>query len=167
MCIKGFSPSVSERLVLCFPVCNLRVHWIQNSPGDTKTPLATSLHARDGTQVISLLGAEVQELFGDLCCYGMVAVVGSRHFAVAIPQKACHGLGGVQSQRLLEDIQALAHCSGGVVVVVERLLLLLGCESECEKAEKQSQECDDVHQLFGVVREVIACADEYMSSSPQ
>ena len=99
--------------------------------------------------------------------YGMVAVVGSRHFAVAIPQKACHGLGGVQSQRLLEDIQALAHCSGGVVVVVERLLLLLGCESECEKAEKQSQECDDVHQLFGVVREVIACADEYMSSSPQ
>lgn len=95
----------------------------------------------------------------------MVAVVGSRHFAVAITQKACHGLGGVQSQRLLEDVQALAHCGGGVVVMVKGLLL--GGESECEKVEKQSQECDDVHQLFCVVREVIACADEYMSSSPQ
>jgi hypothetical protein len=112
----------------------LKVPWNHNSPGNTKTPLATSLHARDRTQVIALLSTEVQELFGDLCCYGMVAMVGSRYFAVAVTQETCHGLSGVQCQRLLEDIQALAHGGGGVVMVVKRLLL--GCKCECKRADE-------------------------------
>ena len=113
---------------------SIRIYCNHSLPSNTKTPLATSLHARDRTQVIALLSTEVQELFGDLCRYGVVAMVGSRHFAVTIAQEACHGLGGVQCQRLLEDVQALAHGGGGVVVMVERLLL--GCRCECKKADE-------------------------------
>lgn len=66
----------------------------------------------------------------------MVAVVRSRHFAVAIAQEAGHGLGGVQSQGLLEDVQALRH-GGRVVGVVERLLgVVLRGEGDCDEAEE-------------------------------
>lgn len=109
--IKGFSPS-----------------------GNTKTPLAASLHTRNGTQVIALLSTEVQELFGDLCRYSMVTVIRCRYFAVAIAQEACHGLCRMQRQRLLKDVQALAHGGGGVVVMVKGLLL--GCKGECKQAEE-------------------------------
>ena len=122
------------KISMCFPICSTKVHRNNyNSPGNTKTPLATSLHARDRTQVIALLSTEIQELFGDLCGYRMVAIVGSRHFAVAIAKEACHRLGRVQRQRLLKDVQTLAHGGGGVVVVVQRLLLL-GCKGECKEA---------------------------------
>jgi hypothetical protein len=120
----------------CFPICGLKIYRQSDLPGNTKTPLAASLHAGNGTKVVALLSAEVQELFGDLCRYSMVAVVRGRHFTVAISQKACHGLGRVQRQRLLEDVQALAHGGGGVVVMVVKRLLLLGGEGECKKVEQ-------------------------------
>ena len=119
----------------CFPICGLKIYRQSDLPGNTKTPLAASLHTRNGTQVIALLSTEVQELFGDLCRYSMVAVVRGRHFTVAISQKACHGLGRVQRQRLLEDVQALAHGCGGAVVMMKRLLLM-GCKGERKKAEE-------------------------------
>jgi hypothetical protein len=122
-------------LVPCSLVCNLKIRGNCDSPGNTKTPLAASLHARNRTQVVALLSAEVQELFGDLCGDSVVPVVGSRHFTVAIAKEACHGLGGVQRQWLLEDVQALAHGGGGVVVMVKRLLLV-GCKGECKIAKE-------------------------------
>jgi len=66
----------------------------------------------------------------------MVTVVRSRHFAVAIAQEAGHGLGGVQSQGLFEDIQALRH-GGRVVGVVEWLLgVVLRGKSDYDEAEE-------------------------------
>ena len=46
-----------------------------NAPAHAKAPLAPSFHARNGSQVIALLGAEVKELVGDFGCDSMVAVV--------------------------------------------------------------------------------------------
>lgn len=94
-----------------------------SSPADTKAPLASSLHTRDWPEIVALLCAVVQELVGDLGGDGVVAIVGCGHFTVAVTQEASHGLSGVESQRLLEDVQALGHGGGVVAVrVVERLL---------------------------------------------
>ena len=49
--------------------------------------------------------------------------------------------------------------------MMERLLLLLCCEGECDKAEECSQERDGVHQFTCVAKEMVACADKYISSS--
>jgi hypothetical protein len=107
-----------------------------NAPAHAKAPLAPSLHARNGSQVIALLGAEVKELLGDFGCDSMVAVVWGGHFAVAIAQEAGHGLGGMESQRLFEDVQALRH-GERVVGVVERLLgVVLRGEGDCDEAEE-------------------------------
>ena len=65
----------------------------------------------------------------------MVAIIGRGHLAVAVTQEACHGLGRMQCQWLLKDVQALAHGGGGAVVMVERFLLL-SREGECQEAEE-------------------------------
>ena len=107
----------------------------QTVPAHAKAPFTPSLHARNGSQVIALLGAEVEELLGDFGRHGMVAIVRSRHFAVAIAKEAGHRLSRVQSQGLLEDVQALRH-DGCIVGVVERLLgVVLRAKCDCNKAE--------------------------------
>ena len=116
-----------------------------NAPAHAKAPLAPSFHARNGSQVIALLGAEVEELLSDFSRHSVVAVVRSGHFAVAVTQEAGHGLGGVQSQWLFKDIQALRH---GVVRVVERLLgVVLRGKGDCDEAEKCCYQGCDVHEI--------------------
>jgi hypothetical protein len=113
--IERFPPS--KPVMSVSSSANFVSEVFSSSPADTKTPFAPSLHARDWTQVVALLCAEVQELLRDLGRYGMVAIVRGRHFAVSIAQEASHGLSRMQRQRLLEDVQTLAHCGGGAVVV--------------------------------------------------
>lgn len=142
--IKCFSPSERTILVSYFYICSRRTR--PNLPGDTKTPLATSFHARDGTQVIALLGAEIEELLGDFRSDCMCTKITGGDFTVAVAQEACHGLGRVQGQWLLEDIETLRHGVGGAVMV-QRLLGVVRSVGDCEEADEYGQKFGDVHQL--------------------
>jgi hypothetical protein len=48
---------------------------VVNAPAHAKAPFAASLHARNRSQVVALLGAKVKEFLSDFGCDGMVAVV--------------------------------------------------------------------------------------------